>query len=370
MRLFTPHIHAIRISILSTLLFIGASTVIPLQQTVAAEDLKSPLTGAYDVSASQIVYVTSTSEINTLNLYDPKQNQQETLVNSNERLLDPDFSPDGSSLAFIEANAYGSSEPRSSIKIVNLRTGVTTVLLEKDSNITEIEWAPDGDSVFFLQAGSFKNYSPIASKRAHDFDVYEQNLTKEEPIRHTYLEKYELDSLQISKDGQYIYVAMMDDAHAKTADDIFNAKQKIFQFPLNDTKSEGTVISPTRERDIYDFTWNEKSDLLYYQSVAKTDDKGTFEYELYSYEPSTTKEKQLTSLGEFTNHPVSIGNTLYFMVDKAFATSTSDYSLYMIDSPNSEPKQIELPIQVPAVKDSVNSKNNRSALEVFFKMLF
>ncbi|XOS92611.1 hypothetical protein ACLMAB_01885 [Brevibacillus laterosporus] len=46
------------------------------------------------------------------------------------------------------------------------------LLSEPDELITDAVFAPDNQTIYYLKAGVFKNYSPIASKRPHEYDLF------------------------------------------------------------------------------------------------------------------------------------------------------------------------------------------------------
>src|SRR5690625_756144 len=137
---------------------------------------------------------------------------------------------------------------------------------------------------------------------------------------------------------------MIDDEDADSADEIFDAKQKIFQIPL-DHPNELTIISDeNREAEIYDFTLLPRDKGIIFQSASNYAADDTFKYELYFQDLEGKEEIQLTELEEYTGRPIFSKNDekIYFIVDKAFAKKHPDYYLYKMDKDGKNIEEIQL----------------------------
>ncbi|MGC8230933.1 hypothetical protein ACP2W0_18250 [Pseudobacillus badius] len=301
----------------------------------------------FDVSKQgTIAYVNYVKGKPEIHLYNPEQSlkMKALELKHDQFILDPSFSNDGSALFYIAANKDSDEELASTVHQYNLETKEDKELFSVQSAITDIECSPKGKSLFYLQAGVFKNYSPIASKRPHDFDLHEYRLADKKQIKHTSLKKYSMDSLKVAQDGKSVFVQMPDDENVKTAEDSFESSQKIFQFLLDQPANFKVVSNPERKNDIYDFTVVPNKKEFIFQSVSNPESGDTFQYELYKYNAETKEEKQLTNLKEYTERPV-IGpdNKIYFMVDKSFGQKSSDYHLYQMNVDGTEVTEIPLP---------------------------
>lgn len=307
---------------------------------------RNGLSGDFDISLQEtIAYVNYSDGKPEIYLYNPEQSlEMKALELENDKLiLDPSFSNDGSTLAYISMNKDPDEELASTVHQYDLETKEDRELFSVPSAITEIEFSPKGKSLFYLQAGVFKNYSPIASKRPHDFDLHEYKFADNKQIKYTNLKKYSMDSLKIAQDGKSVFVQMPDDADVETAEDSFELNQRIFQIPLDQPTNLKVVSDPDRKTDIYDFTVLPNKKEFIFQSVSNPDSGDTFQYELYKYNAETKEEQQLTNLKKYTESPV-IGpdNKIYFMVDKRFGQKSGDYHLYRIKIDGTEVTEIPL----------------------------
>lgn len=266
-------------------------------------------------------------------------------LNTDQTILDIDFSADGLSLAFVVTDKEVTATLKSTVHLLTLASLEAKELFTDDGLITELDFDPkDQDILFYLRAGTFENYSPIASARPHDFDLYSYQISSNEHSQWTALLKYSMASLNVSSTTPFAFVQMFDDEYVETADDVFEAKQRIFQIPL-DSSSDISVISQIdRDKDIYDFAIVPDKDEIVFQSVSKTGEQGIYEYELFLYNLETGEEKQLTHLKEHAGKPIiGFGNdTVFFIVDKQFGKRHAEYHLYQMDIDGKDIKEIEL----------------------------
>lgn len=311
------------------------------------DEKQNGLSGHFDVSPQgTIAYVNYTDGKPGIYLYNSEQSLEKKVVElENDKLiLDPTFANDGSTLTYISTNKDLEEKLESAVHQHDLETKESKELFSAPSAITEIEFSPKGDSLFYLQADVFQNYSPIASKRPHDFDVHEYNIAENEHIQHTDFKKYSMRSLTIAEDGQSVFVQMPDDEEVETAEDSFDLNLRIFQIPLDQPSNLKVVSDPNRKVDIYDFAVVPNETEFIFQSISNQDSGDIFQYELYKYNVETNEEQQLTNLKEYTVNPViSSDNKIYFMVDKRFGQRNADYHLYQMNMDGTEVKEIVLP---------------------------
>ncbi|MBM7714845.1 DUF5711 family protein [Siminovitchia sp. FSL H7-0308] len=311
------------------------------------KEKQNGLSGDFDISKQgTIAYVHYLQGKPEIHLYNPEQSlKMKALELENDQIIvDPSFSNDGSTLVYIAANKDSDEKLASTVYQYDLEKKEVKELFSVQSAITEIEFSPTGTSLFYLQAEVFKNYSPIASKRPHDFDLHEYRFADKKQMKHTNLKKYSMESLTIAQDGKSVFVQMPDDEDVNTAEGSFESFQRIFQIPLDQPTNLKVVSNPERKNDIYDFTVVPNKNEFIFQSVSNPDTGETFQYELYTYNAETKEEKQLTNLKEYTEGPeIAPGNKIYFMVDKRFGQRNSDYHLYQMNLDGTNITEIPLP---------------------------
>lgn len=293
------------------------------------------LTGVYDVSSDEmIVYISYEDGKPMMYLKKNKQSPQVLVqLPDSKEILDVSFSEDATSIVYVISNTDVKEDLGSTIRILDVPSGESRTVFHDPSLITEVTFDPkDQDIIFYLKAKTFENYSPIASARPHEFDVFSYQMKDDKQIRHTHLEAYTMNSLHISELEDVVFLQMMDDAESETAEDIFDAYQKVFQISLHSDKV--TVISKQdREADIYDFAIVPGKQEIVFQSASNIDKNDPlFEYELYHYNWESEQEAQLTFLKEYTDRPVILpNNSVYFIVDKQFGQEYPDLHLYRME---------------------------------------
>jgi TolB protein len=260
-------------------------------------------------------------------------------------ISDVAFSPNGTLLYY---SVIDRDHEKSIIYALDVRSFDQKEIYQDKALITEIAFDPNDEKhVYYLQAGTFENYSPIAQARPHDYDVFSYDIDLAEATQHTFLKTYAMDSLQVSEDGESVYVQMADEREAKTADDIFDMKQRIFEIPLENPEAMTIVGDADASRDIWAFAMLPGEESLIFQTVSNEAAGGNFQYELYYFDLTTLEEKRITDVKTYAGNPViaADGKTIYFIVNEGFATSHDDYSLYRvgIDGEDLTETQLEHP---------------------------
>lgn len=309
------------------------------------EEKAQGLSNHYDVSEDYISYVKYEEGKPILYLYHLKEGTKEKIVEfDNDKFIDdPTFTHDGKQIAFIMRNKNSEEDESSIIYQFDVKTKKSEELFRSENLVTELAFSPNDEILFFLQAGIFTNYSPIAEKRPHDFDIFSYHLAEKEINQLTHLQTYHMGSLEASLNGESLYVQMIDDITAESEEEIFETRQKIFQIPLEAPEEMNVFFESSRDVDIYDFTFTPDGKELIFQSISNPDTAETFIYELYTLNLETKDEKQLTNVNIYCEKPVvsNDGKTLYFIVDKKFGKRSEDYHLYKMNRENGQIFAIE-----------------------------
>jgi len=304
------------------------------------------LTSVYDVAKDgTVAYVSFDDGRPGVYLTDVGKTQNEPVVQlqNNKEIPDLSFSPDGKKLIYIKTPKNKQQEElSSSIHEINIDTGEASELVVENTLITEIEYHPKNeDLIYFFKAGTFENYSPIASKHPHDFDLFSYRISNGEQKQLTNLKKYMMRSLTISENNAY--VVMDDDASAESAEESYAVRQRIFQIALDEAEANPISLR-FNDEDIYDFTVMPDDEAFIFQAVSDTGEDGIFQYELFFYNHNSNEQKQLTDIKEHVSNPVvgPDGKTVYFMVDKQFGRSEPEYHLYKMDLDGGAPEEVPL----------------------------
>lgn len=299
------------------------------------------MTDIYAISAkNEIAYITYHKGQATINL----DSQQELVQLSVEKeIADVTFSENGAQLAYVVRDKDLESYIGSDIHIIDLDSLEDEVVYASDNLITEIAFDPKyPEKLFYIEASAYTNYSPIASKQPHDFDVHSFDLMNDVHAKHTDSKKYSMGSLQVSAEKNSVYVQTNDDTYNETPEDVFVSKERIFEIPLGTPDKMSVVSSPVQAEDVYDFTLLPEKQSIIYQAVAGTGANGTYEYELFTFNWKTYKTEQLTTLKESTSRPaLGPDDKIYFMVDREFGSREPDYHIYRINQDGSGVEEIK-----------------------------
>ncbi|WP_251550229.1 TolB family protein [Neobacillus muris] len=307
------------------------------------------LTNYYDVSVNKgIAYVSYHQGKPVLNLFNEETNKNQKIIEieNDKRIVDPSFSADGKLLAFVVQSKDMENNPFSSVQVIDLETNKERELFSNQDLVTEVEFGRKDTSLFFLGAGTFTNYSPITGKRPHDFDIFEYSFETEGIEKLTDTKKYSMTSLVVSGDSTALYFQSDDDSEAKSAEEIFQMKQRIFSVSLDHPEQYSVFSDVEKETDIFDFAFTPDGKNFIYQAIANPDTGDTFQYELYLYSLESQEEKQLTYLESYASHPVISfdGQTLYFMVDSNFGKDNQEkWHFYKMDLKKRKADEIKLP---------------------------
>ena len=107
-----------------------------------ADIIYQKLTGQTGLFASRIAYITKTGKRYALQVADADGYNPQTVVSSNEPIISPAWSPDGSKLAYV---SFEKKKPI--IYVQSLSSGSREVLASYKGNNSAPAWAPDGSKL-------------------------------------------------------------------------------------------------------------------------------------------------------------------------------------------------------------------------------
>lgn len=304
------------------------------------------LTNIYDISSEgHIAYVSYDEGKSGIYLKNDKGDGLLTQYNDEKIIEDISFIQDENILIYSLIDRDLDTNNVSSIHFLDTDSGENRKLHESDGIITEVVFdSVDNGKIYFLKSSSYENYSPVARKAPHNFDLYLYDLIDEQETQLTRWDKYSMRSLNISASKKFAYVQMMDDEDADSAEDYFDAKQKIFEIPIENPNERKIISNENREADIYDFTFLQDNSGIIFQSASNYATGDTFKYELYFQDLENKEEIQLTELEEYAGKPKfsQSDDKIYFIVNKAFAKKYPDYYLYKMEKDGKNVEEISL----------------------------
>ncbi|WP_354198421.1 TolB family protein [Bhargavaea ullalensis] len=295
------------------------------------DEREEGLSEVYDVSADgTVAYVSYTEGSAGIYLLNREGQTRGPLAGteSDSRIADLSFSPDGSALFFAVNPKDRTTGLKSTVRKIDLKSGSDTGVYQDGGLITELAFSLDDPGrIYFLRAGVFENYSPVAAAHPHDFDVHELELSDRSTRALTELKAYDMRSINIPEGSDSVFFTMFGEDEAEFAEETFEATQQIYRAPK--TAGEAEKAGTGFPQDVYDFLVLPDGRVIY-QTVAKTSNSGLFEYELFIHEPTGGKDKQLTRTRTYAGKPVisADGQTLWFIEDRNFGGGRPDYFLY------------------------------------------
>lgn len=181
------------------------------------------------------------------------------------------LSNDGSKILFIARNSVTSSF----LYIMNSDgSDIQQVTYGKEGtkNIIEAIFSEDDKKIYFLNAGYYGHYSPIASSRPHDFDVYSINIDGSNLTKLTNIKEYELSGLSLDSKNKKLYFDSFErnDSKAILYLDLENYTLNIYNFEILET------INHLNLSGIERFNFNESTKHYYFEELFKYSDPKVF----------------------------------------------------------------------------------------------
>ena len=203
--------------------------------------------------------------------------------------IDPAYSPDGSSLAFMRAPEAG----KRAALIVAKSDGTSerVVVDNTEDNLAPV-FVPHSHAIVFLRSAAFEHYSPLVDNRRHKFDVFEVDLDNNRVTQLTHEKYYEISHLSVSTDGKQLLMSVS----VYPQGDLFRV------LPLDSAKAtphdlQPTVPhSPTPPPIDVDGTWSPDGKSVFFEAATQPPNGGNFDYNLYRLDLASGKIEQLTQL--------------------------------------------------------------------------
>ena len=152
-----------------------------------ADDIYQKLTGGRGISGTRLAYVAKAGKEYRLEVADADGAGRQVALRSNEPIISPSWSPDGSKVAYVSFEAK-----KPVVYIQNLRTGERKVIANYKGNNSAPSWFPDGSRI--AVALSRNGYTQIYTVNANGGDL--KQLTNTRSI---------CTEPQVSPDGRSIY---------------------------------------------------------------------------------------------------------------------------------------------------------------------
>jgi TolB protein len=143
-----------------------------------ADIIYQKLTGQAGIFASRIAYITKTGKRYALQVADADGYNPQTVVSSNEPLISPAWSPDGTKLAYV---SFEKKKPI--IFVQSLTSGSREILANYKGNNSAPAWSPDGSKLaIVLTYGANSQIYTISSNGGNLKQITKSSAIDTEPI--------------------------------------------------------------------------------------------------------------------------------------------------------------------------------------------
>lgn len=146
----------------------------------------------------------------------------------------PNCSEDGKKLVFVGSKG---GNVNSAVFTCNVDGSNLEKLTPDSALVMETIFSLNGDTVYFTQAGEYKNYSPIASKAPHMFDIYRINLKNKSISKRTNEAAYSMYGLADVDNNRWILNLNMEGCYFYNKDGSGMEKIVIANDTLDNSKS-------------------------------------------------------------------------------------------------------------------------------------
>ena len=251
-------------------------------------------------------------------------------------LLRPKYSTDSKKIVFITSPQYKENKQQS-LFVMDRDGGNQKQLTPQEDLITEAIFSPDSHNIYFLKAGIFKNYSPIASKRPHEFDIFSVGVDGNNLKRLTYEKGYDMSSLSITSDGQRLLCVKYGNDEQPLYISSVDGKETLYKILPKENIGKPWIYYAALSPDNQSVTFS---------AVSESSKDTTYEYELYIMNLKTYEAEQLTKLQSHVSGPVFFHkqNKIMFLQNYNWPNNPPKYQIYTIDLNTKELKKINLDI--------------------------
>ncbi|WP_197061433.1 PD40 domain-containing protein [Halobacillus sp. BBL2006] len=252
----------------------------------------------------------------------------------------PAYSPDGTKLLYIKEYKV-EGKPYNQLMMYDMLKKKSQPLQDIDHYISEAVFGPDGKQVYYTEAKSYQNNTNGDGMFAKDFDIYQMNLDTYETKQLTKRKLFSLSGLQMTSEGKYLLFSL------------YNGENLVQRMNLETKKVETITPEPEYKSAAQDGpnigspALSPDGTRIAFSDVASKNDRGTYQYEVFTMKVSGENVQQVTKFKEHVTEPVFFpnGKELLVTVDQNFAGRRPDYEYWRISTDGKDRKEIiiELP---------------------------
>ncbi|MDN9010356.1 TolB family protein [Brevibacillus laterosporus] len=265
---------------------------------------------------------------------------------SGHSLVQPVYSSNGKKILTLARPLEAEKKTaEQALYVMNSDGSELRLLSEPHELITDAVFAPDNQTIYYVKAGVFKNYSPIASKRPHDYDLFSIDVQGKNKQQITHDKEYQMSDLSISSDGQKLFFTKF----TNDSDNRNSSKDKLALFATDLQGKSLASYLPVNEvlgtPEMYDVHISPDDKRIAFSAVSPASSNKTFEYELFTMDIATKQAKQITTLHKHANSPVYFHkqNKLLFLEDISWPAEPT-YQLRTVNTDGSGLQTLQITV--------------------------
>ncbi|SFE74651.1 hypothetical protein [Alteribacillus iranensis] len=220
----------------------------------------------------------------------------------------------------------------SDVKTATVENGETTTVLDARGYITELLYDDAKDRLIVNGVHMSTEKKPEVGFIPYESALYILSRDGDvEKIRS--FDAYSPGSLQITKEGEHLFMILPDDFEEVTPESMFEATERIYEMKIDDLSALQVVSKEDSDIPISEFVLVGDGTQMLYQTIMNWGEGGTYLYDTVWFDRSTKKEGKRLHINEAVMNAKlnEEGSWLYYVKMSQKADQTRQYGLYRFD---------------------------------------
>ncbi|WP_130860116.1 hypothetical protein [Gracilibacillus phocaeensis] len=295
-------------------------------------------TGEYDINHNQPLYVMKADETEILYLQGENGGVHKLYeADENLKIMSPVFTGE-SEVSFILTDGPPEAPPgEQEFQLVH--SNVLTYDVEEEELTTNLEARGYITNLLYDQAEQHMIVSGVHVSTEGEpepgfisFASALYTLTKDGNFEKIHdFDAYEPGSLQITENGEKLYMILPDDFEDVSPDSMFEATERIYEMAIDQPKEMTVVSQPDNQVPISEFVLLEQENKLLYQTIMNFNEGENYLYDYVWFDLTNQEEGERLHIDEASENAKTNENWLYYTKTTDKADQTKVYKLYRYD---------------------------------------
>ncbi|WP_027956261.1 PD40 domain-containing protein [Halobacillus kuroshimensis] len=216
--------------------------------------------------------------------------------------------------------------------------GKTTPLLDEETYVSDMSFSPDGTQLYLLKNEEYKDVYDDGRTQPTEFDVYKLGIESGEMEEVTDLNSVSINSLQVISEEELLYKLDYEKHAIERLQLPSGETTTMWPKSLSYSKAQEPVVSGPR--------LSPDGNTVAFSDVASTNEKGTFEYEIFTMTPNGENIKQITKSSVQAGHPLFFRSSdqILYTIDRNFAGREPQREYWTVDTDGTDRRQLNITI--------------------------